>query len=59
MLKLPIFQKNRINQIKQNEHSPSPRASHPINSTNANAVSQVQLSQSVHNKGGNINKKKA
>ena len=61
MLKLPIFQKNKINQINQTNRSASPKASRANNPVSSSIMSQVQISQVSHShmKSANINKKKA
>jgi len=62
MLRLPIFQKNKINQISDTNRSASPRASQTNNNPTKNSItSHIQASQASHShmKAANINKKKA
>lgn len=62
MLKLPIFQKNKINQINELNRSVSPNAASNADNPSGNSVkSQIQISQGSHSnmKAANINKKKA
>lgn len=62
MLRLPIFQKNKINQISDTNRSASPRASQVNNNPpNSSIMNQIPVSQASHShmKAANINKKKA
>jgi hypothetical protein len=55
MLRLPIFQKNKMNPAGQSDNSCSPRASVPAHTVPSSAISQVSQSS----KCVNVNKKKA